>query len=281
MVRRTMPSRREIVITRAYRALGRSTAISGLALRTRNISTALLGHRLTPTDFFIDSNGERWLIEQLAATTTAFADVGANVGDWSAAMLAAAPGARGVLFEPSSQAAPRLRQRFAGYPHVHVVEAAVSDRAGRAGFHEEPDAGETSSLLSSNSLATATLREVAVVTVDGELERLGVERVDVLKIDAEGFDLHVMRGAERLLAKQQIGVVQFEYNVPWAAAGSTLGRALQLLSEHGYRTYLLRADGLWTYDYERLGELFVYANFVALDAATAAGLQDAVRGPVL
>lgn len=86
----------------------------------------------------------------------------------------------------------------------------------------------------------------------------------MLKIDAEGYDLHVLLGARGLLESRRIGVVQFEYNAPWARAGSTLSFAFQLLRGAGYRVFLLKAGGLYRFEPDRVGEYFHYSNFVAL-----------------
>ena len=209
-------------------------------------------------------NGEHLLMDVYGPRCRVIVDVGANVGDWSATMLARArPDARALLFEPSTSAQRRLRTRFAGDARVDIIEAAVSDRGGTAVFHEEPAAGETSSLLANEALPDARAREVNVTTLDDELARLRVTAVDILKVDAEGFDLHVLRGAERLLAARAIALVQFEYNRPWLFARSTLGEALRLLESHGYVVRLLRRDGLHELDYERVRETFGYANLVA------------------
>jgi hypothetical protein len=106
-----------------------------------------------------------------------------------------------------------------------------------------------------------------VTTLDEELAARGIAEVDLLKIDAEGYDLHVLRGAERCLAARAVAVVQFEYNRPWLFARSTLGEALRLLEDHGYEVHLLRRDGLHAFDYDREREFFGYANFVALSPA--------------
>lgn len=253
----------------------------GGAVRVRNAMVALLGHALAPDGIDPVRNGEAWFAERIAPGLRTFVDVGANVGNWSSTMLQLAPDARGVLYEPSTLALARLRDRLGTDDRVAIVEAAVSDAAGQLAFHEEPDAGETSSLLQAHSAAGAQRREVRVVTLDASLTELGVDAVDLLKIDAEGFDLHVLRGARQALAAGAVAAVQFEYNQPWARAGSTLGEAIDLLSGLGYEVSLLRRGGLYDVDYGRLGELFVYANLVALGPGVRGRFADARRGSLL
>jgi hypothetical protein len=103
-----------------------------------------------------------------------------------------------------------------------------------------------------------------LVTIDDEIERLGCEAVDLLKIDAEGADFMVLRGARRSLEAQRIRLVQFEYNVPWLQAGATLRAALGFLADCRYDAYLLNGDGLCRFDAQRAPELLHYMNFVAI-----------------
>jgi FkbM family methyltransferase len=246
------------------RRLGRHPRIVGSAIRVRNLSQVVvasgLADGLDPTH-----NGEERFAALCGPRSRVVIDVGANVGDWSAAILArAADDARAVLFEPSLAARGKLDSRFRADPRVEIVASAVADRPGRTTFYEEPDAGETSSLLAQETSGEATPREVEVTTLDEELATRGIRHVDFLKIDAEGYDLHVLRGVERHLADQAVAVLQFEYNRPWLFARSTLGEALRLLESHRYEVYLLRRDGLHPFDYERAREFFGYANFVAL-----------------
>ena len=67
-----------------------------------------------------------------------------------------------------------------------------------------------------------------MTTIEAELARRGWKGSDYLKIDVEGYDLHALRGAGAMLTERKFGIVQFEYNVPWAEAGSTL--TIQLTS---------------------------------------------------
>ena len=269
------------LIDRTYTLLARSALIVRAALVIRRITACIVGHRFAQGGIEFERNGEAWFLRELAPSCRTFLDVGANVGAWSALMLATAADARGVAYEPSSTALTRLRGRLGRQDRLEIVPAAVSDAPGELVFYEEAEAGETSSLVAGHSNAGAVARPVPVVTIDAELERLGLERVDLLKIDAEGFDLHVLRGASRALAERRVGAVQFEYNAPWAWAGATLGAATRLLQSSGMEVFVLQPGALRTFDSERVGEFFSYANFVALGPAARERLAPFVSGDVL
>jgi FkbM family methyltransferase len=218
------------------------------------------------------TNGEGWLIKEVARRGHVFVDVGANVGEWSALYQEAADGtARGVLIDASEAACHALMNRFGSTTGIEIINAAVSDEEGTMPFFEEADAGTHSSLVRSFASSDARTRTVRVTTVDHEAERLGLDRIDFLKVDAEGYDLHVLRGSRRLLSEGRIGLVQFEYNTPWAAVGSTLASALSLLDGLGYDTFLLKADGIHQFRYDTYGEFFACSTFVARSRHASGG----------
>ncbi|HXQ00373.1 MAG TPA: FkbM family methyltransferase [Solirubrobacteraceae bacterium] len=211
-----------------------------------------------------EENGEVWLIEMLGPRIEIAFDVGANIGSWSDIVLQRCTHLRSLhCYEPSETAANTIQARTENNTHVHLVRAAVSDQEGTALFFEEAGASQTSSLVRHGASSTIQ-RTVPVITVDGEMHRQCIDHLDILKIDVEGYDLHVLRGAREALKRQAISVVQFEYNLPWMYAGSTLQAAAVFLAECNYELLLLNRTGLCRCDISRLGELFSYLNFVAI-----------------
>ena len=103
-----------------------------------------------------------------------------------------------------------------------------------------------------------------MTTIDHEVSSRGIEFIDFLKIDAEGFDLKVLMGAKETLGGGHIGVVQIEYNSPWAQTSSTLAEAMRILRGYGYDVFLLKRNGLYKIRYELYGEYFGYSNYVAV-----------------
>jgi FkbM family methyltransferase len=209
-------------------------------------------------------NSEAWLIRRIAPWASVFVDVGANRGDWTSLFLKYNPRpTRGVLFEPAAWAYDQLLQRFGHHSSLTIVNAACAEAAGDGLFYEEP-VGWGSSSLVHESAPAGQLTKVRMVTLDEELPRLGLSSIDFLKIDAEGADLLVLRGAQRLLREQRISIIQFEYNGCWPYTSSTLAAAYQLLESSGYRVFLLKRCKLIELNYRRYGEYFAHSNFVAV-----------------
>jgi FkbM family methyltransferase len=243
------------------------------AVRIRGVATAVIAKRMAPSTL-AERNGEYWLLERLGPEVRVVVDVGANVGDWSARAIESFPALeRLICFEPGTWAADELQKRLGGDARVDVVRRAVGDRRAEVTFWEEPHGGTMSSGVAGHSSSSAIARTVETVTLDEELRRLAVDKVDLLKVDAEGLDLHVLRGVAGLLRANAIDVIQFEYTDAWQDAGSTLRAAYTLLADAGYRTMVLTSAGLRDFPLRSFTELFVYANFVAVSSESITRFQ--------
>jgi FkbM family methyltransferase len=247
--------------------LSRSSAFTKLALKMRDEMDGLIASHLND-GIDMSLNGELWLIDCVAPKAKIFVDVGANVGVWSKMFLSKMiqPG-KGLLFEPSPLAVARLRsnlEKEIANNRIEIIQAAVCEQSGTMDFYMEESAGETSSLVSKHSNPQARKISVDTTSIDSEMATHGLKFVDFLKIDAEGYDLHVLKSAEECLIEKRFGVIQFEYNKPWANSSSTLLSAIEYLEKYGYVVYLLKQKGLYNFNYTTYGEYYFYSNFVAI-----------------
>lgn len=236
-----------------------------VAVLVRNQCRCIIKYHLAESPD-VNDTGEVWLRRALAPACSTFVDVGANVGDWLAGIISekGAQGFRAVAYEPSGTAFQKLSQRFAGDEHITLKNCAAGDRAGELEFFEEYEAGKGSSLVAGFVSTAGFKHAVQVIRLDDEIAALGWQRIDLLKIDAEGYDMRVMAGAEGLFRDGRIGAVQFEYNRGWQLAGDTLFSAMQFLQRFGYEVFVLKRDGLYSLNYALYEEYFEYSNFVAL-----------------
>lgn len=134
-------------------------------------------------------------------------DVGAHDGALLASMLAYAPEARHYAFEPLPHLAQHLRATF---PGVRVHDCALSDTTGRTTFqYVENDPGYSGIRRRIYDRSDPVVREI-----DVEIARLDdivpqTERVAFLKIDTEGAEYHVLRGAVETIRRGR-PVIVFE-----------------------------------------------------------------------
>jgi FkbM family methyltransferase len=195
-------------------------------------------------------------------------DVGANEGEWLAAVLRRCPGAIVHAFEPQQALAAKIA---AAHPRLRVNNQALGDRAGDLSLFDYADhpGSQHASLLPGviETVHGAAPRRttVSVVTLDDYCGQHRIDRIDLLKIDVEGFELNVLRGAKRLLDGGSIDAIQFEFNEMNVVGHSFLNDFMTLLdSTHVLYRVLphgllpLRPNEHW------LNEQFVYQNIVAL-----------------
>ena len=86
---------------------------------------------------------------------------------------------------------------------------------------------------------TDKLVKVKTVKIDSLIKDLGLGKVDIIKIDVEGYEYHVFKGAIELLGKADAPDILFEF-VDWAegnAKGIEVGGAQQILLDLGYHIY--------------------------------------------
>jgi FkbM family methyltransferase len=189
---------------------------------------------------------DRQLLLSLLCPGMTALDIGANVGTY-ALPFATRVGKTGHVhaFEPSPSVASRLRTNveISGLNNVSVQEVAVSDNARGAQLHFAEDDDR-------NSLAGASHRSIMVstTTLDDYLAAHGINGVDVMKIDVEGAEALVLRGACKLLSSESAPVIMIEIN-PAALRenGSCADEVIDLLARYGYTAYQMSVYDEGTY----------------------------------
>jgi FkbM family methyltransferase len=145
----------------------------------------------------VDWGSER-LLEALLSRKGVFLDVGAHIGYYSLYVL---PRVLAVYsFEPDPQVRVFLQNNVSKKPNIEIIPCAVGATQGKARFTLEL-AAEVSHLSGKEEKAENQI-EVDVVTVDAFVasRKLTVEGI---KIDAEGHDINVIRGALAVLEQQK------------------------------------------------------------------------------
>lgn len=226
------------------------------------------------------SNGELLVIDaQLAVRGTdgfvAF-DVGANVGDWTRALLERLRGDEAAVriyaFEPVASTRRTLEaslSQLTGCSRVTVVAAALSNVAGVRSMFIVGDGAGTNSLHADGGGAGRT-EEITTETLDEFCTRESIDHIDVMKVDTEGHDLAVLEGARGMLGRNAIDAVQFEYNHRWVFGRHFLFDAFGLLSALGYRVGKVTPLGIEFYDaWHPELETFREGNYLACPISKA------------
>ena len=146
-------------------------------------------------------------------------DVGANLGDWTLPMAkAVGPAGRVFAFEPIPFVAESVRKtlRINGFSNAAVVETALSDSQGEAPFSVIHDENEALNIRCSgfgiDDLGGFQIT-VSMTTLDAFAEAEKLERLDFIKVDVEGHESAVFKGAVNCLDKFRPTIV-FEAGFP-------------------------------------------------------------------
>jgi FkbM family methyltransferase len=136
-------------------------------------------------------------------------DVGANDGETALSLTQQFPHAKITSFEPHPRTFSKLTARLGKNPNLTAVNVALGS-VNQTLQLSDRDNDKFNSFVYSDPGASAI--PVACTTIDSYCAANHVERIGFLKIDAEGFDLEVVRGASTMLARHAIDFVYFEFN---------------------------------------------------------------------
>lgn len=180
-------------------------------------------------------------IERILGPDDMAIDIGAHTGDVLQYMVAAAPGASHLAVEPLPHLAADLRTNF---PNVDVCEVAlVESPAGPLQFHHvasNPGYSGIRQRSFDRPSEEVELIDVQTARLDDLVEPSKAPKV--IKLDVEGAELGVLKGASRILSDNR-PVVIFEHGLGAANHYDTTPRLVfDLFAGHGYELFLL---GTW------------------------------------
>ncbi len=177
---------------------------------------------------------------------TRFVDVGANVGYYSLLALSAHPDVHVTAFEPSPFNLKRLERNLRinddFLNRCEVLHAAASATEGRATLYCPDPVAESgwNKLVSIDAENARTEQhDVPLLTLDQT-----VRDATILKIDVEGHEHEVLKGAHRLLSSRSLRTVCIEINEPVLLGCGSSGQAVDgELKAHGFAPYRIDRGG--------------------------------------
>lgn len=189
-----------------------------------------------------DYDLELGYLENLLSTGQVFIDGGANFGIYTvvAANLVGQSGCV-LTFEPGVESFATLKKNVElnDINNVKLFQTGLSDREGKTRFYHIDNAPNSYS-LGNDTQHNTSFEEIYTISIDLVVERENLERVDVIKLDVEGAEELVLRGAISVLEKMQPTIL---FEVSEKATGrldlSSHG-AGDFLKELGYEFFAVR-----------------------------------------
>ncbi len=203
--------------------------------------TGLVNRLVAPAGVHLsrtDSVGRTWttLFDHLADrgfAPTLVVDVGA--ADGTPALYEAYPSVRHVWFEPQEECRAGLDE-FAKGMNVRIVTAIASDSAGTQTLHIHDDLiGSSVFCEVEGGGSDGESRTVDAVTLDDELRDEPTESV-LLKVDVQGAELAVLRGAPDLLEHVDVAIIECSL-IPTLQDSPDAYEVIAFMREHGFVIY--------------------------------------------
>jgi FkbM family methyltransferase len=186
---------------------------------------------------------ERQLLEKILFAGAVVVDAGANIGIYSE-FLSRCVGPTGVVhsFEPSPDNFMRLRCATRKLPNVYPCPAAVGEHSGETMLYVSDELNVDHRSYSTEGNARRAL-QVGMVALDDHFKP--GERVDLLKLDIQGYELHALQGAKRVVNEnREIKLLLEFWPYGLKQAGVNWNELIEMLEGFAMNIMFVRADGL-------------------------------------
>jgi len=164
-------------------------------------------------------------------------DVGANVGYYTA-LAAFSVGNTGSVYaiEPSPREFIRLQRLISDNSlNARAFNFGLDEKVGTQSLYEIPGSSNRAPTMVEHG-GYPPIATIPVRRLDDLIEEWGLHKIDLLKIDVEGWEPRVFAGARRALSCGQIRAILCEFNEVWLRATGSSARALwQMLADFGYK----------------------------------------------
>jgi FkbM family methyltransferase len=177
------------------------------------------------------------VLQSLSFQPKHIVDIGANHGDWTKVALRCFPNANYSLIEPNPQLLPHLTDLLQSNSKISLHQVGIGAENAEFTFNVHPD--DTSSSFAftaerAQSMGCVPLT-VPVHRLDTLLSSIPLPPPELIKIDAEGLDLEVLKGAALALSTCQ--VVFIECAIMCDSMPNDALTVLRIMHDHGFRLF--------------------------------------------
>jgi FkbM family methyltransferase len=214
-----------------------------------------------------EDSGEQFVINYLQKKLSkkneiVLFDVGANIGEYSKALVNRFPKSRIYSFEALPSTFEILKNNLLSDKNIICINKALGNqRENRLIYTDGAGSGLTSFYPIESSKKTEMV-STSMITIDSFCQENNVEQIDFLKIDVEGFELEVLKGGKQMIESGKILNIQFEFGGTHINSETSFHKIFQFLSNYDISRVL--KNGLRGYpQYSVNMEIYLSANYFA------------------
>jgi FkbM family methyltransferase len=161
-------------------------------------------------------------------------DVGAYAGEWTLSLRQLFSDTRILMVEPQAARRERLQALAQGHETVEFAPVLLGPAAANRVTFYQAETGSSVLRDPGNNSAQSTAMEMT--TLDAAVRATPFERADFLKLDVQGYELEVLKGAEQVLPS--VEAVMMEVNLIAIYQGAPLAdEAVAFMAARGFRVY--------------------------------------------
>ena len=226
--------------------------------RAKNLLWYFLDKILRQT-YTLGGEGEDicWLQIQSFFKSPSVIDVGANTGRTSKRFLEIFPNAKIYAIEPI----PDFFKLIDEERIVSKYNLALSNKPKEITIYRSGLGAKSAYKQSKNK--KVEIHKINAITGDNFVEKAKIDKVNIIKIDTDGFDFEVIQGFLKIIKKDR-PIIQFELSRWWLKMGFTLKQAEDLFAELNYNLFSMTNNGLEVLNIPIPDSLFVTKNILAL-----------------
>lgn len=218
----------------------------------------------------LESSGEKKIIRKLltGVKSPVIFDVGANIGEYSKMVRELFPESHIYSFEPHPVTFLKLKESEKEYKlniyntgmgeflkEMELFDYKSEDGSPRASLYKD--------VIERQYNSSSVAHKVNISTIDIFSENNNIENIDLLKIDVEGNELSVLRGAKNMVKENKIKIIQFEFNYTNIISRTFLTDFFDELNNYSF--YRILRKGMAKIDYLAINEIFQYQNLIAIN----------------
>jgi FkbM family methyltransferase len=206
---------------------------------------------------------ERELLRKTLFQGAVAVDAGANIGIYSQ-FLSRCVGPTGSVhsFEPAPDNFKRLSAATRGLSNVRLTQAVVGERSGECKLYVSDKLNVDHRAYKADGDSRRAI-PIQMVALDDYFKP--GQRVDLIKMDIQGYELHALRGAQRVLQENpDINLLLEFWPTGLAQAGVRWEELVEMLQRLNMNLTLVRTHGLVPFDTRDIrNDIFWYVNVFA------------------